>query len=381
MLGRLFHKRKQDEAEELVRDAGFDDIFDALDEEDGKKSDEGEGDDEGDYAFGEGELGLCKILLAVEIVVFVCFENFVEDGVLRSRIEPYETEYLSARSSHSQWRIRLHAKSNNQQNRGDLADSKHIVLQHFLSKLVMPNCYRNSRALECGVVRARDQKAKASDAEQPGSYFADGGMELLACLAQAADVEAGTQTQQQVGQDGSQDGGLDDGNEISMFGRAVGRVVLDDEDEEQDDLDYGAKGSLDQDARYLGHLARKLLPCEAQQVGDGHHSDVAECEDEERQAGGGIVQHNGDGHEGPEEIDIFGDIRAAAPGDVEEVAKLEAAAAALAVRVDVVGEELVEEGSGFRRRHDCVAEGRIEGHRRSMAWNRRPVRWLTVGRC
>lgn len=42
MLGSLFHKRKKDEAEELIGYTGFNHIFDALDKEDGEQRDESE---------------------------------------------------------------------------------------------------------------------------------------------------------------------------------------------------------------------------------------------------------------------------------------------------------------------------------------------------
>jgi hypothetical protein len=90
MLGGFFDKGQHDEAEELVWDAGFDDVFDALDEEDGEEGDDGEREDERDDAFCKGEFGLGEVFVVVEVGVFVGFEDFVEEGVLGARIVPDE---------------------------------------------------------------------------------------------------------------------------------------------------------------------------------------------------------------------------------------------------------------------------------------------------
>lgn len=78
-----------------------------------------------------------------------------------------------------------------------------------------------------------------------------------------------------------------------------------------------------------------------------------------------IVQDDGDGDKGPEKVDVFGGITAAAPGDIEEVFGREAAAARFAVWVDVLWDYIMyvlEEGRRFRRilmRHDGGLDGEM----------------------
>lgn len=95
------------------------------------------------------------------------------------------------------------------------------------------------------------------------------------------------------------------------------------------------KRRLDQDAQHLGHLAHKLLPGEAQQVRGWNDGDVRRRELPEMQARE-EVQRNGNGDKRPEQIDQHGRGAGAAPEHGQEVARVEAASAALAFVRNVV---------------------------------------------
>ena len=122
-------------------------------------------------------------------------------------------------------------------------------------------------------------------------------MEFLAHLAEAADEEAASiqvsitctlelvveysqsKTKQQICQYRSQDRCLDDWNEVSMLARTVPRMMFGNQDDEQDDFHDAPECSLDQDSADFRHLPCKLLACETQEIGYGHHGDVAGRED------------------------------------------------------------------------------------------------------
>lgn len=118
-------------------------------------------------------------------------------------------------------------------------------------------------------------------------------MELLTHLAEAADEEAASiqvsitrtlesvveysqsKTKQQVCQYRSQDRRLDDRNKVSMLARTIPRMMFGNQNDEQDDFHDASECSLDQDSADLWHLPGKLLACETQEIGYGHHGDVA----------------------------------------------------------------------------------------------------------
>lgn len=149
-------------------------------------------------------------------------------------------------------------------------------------------------------------------------------MGLLA--AQTRGPEAETQAEQQVCQDGTQDGGLYD----------LLVPLLDGQDEEQDDLDDGAEGGLDEDAGDEGHLAAELLAGEADEVGAGDHGDVGEDEDGEVLLGGSEPDGDGGGHDRPKDVDGGGGLARGPPCDAEELGA-EAPAAALSRGLDSGG--------------------------------------------
>lgn len=86
MLCCLFNQGKQNQTKELIGNTRLDNVFDALDEEDGEKGDNGQGNGNGDETFRHCELGLGNVFMVVQITVLVSFENFIEDGVLRASI-------------------------------------------------------------------------------------------------------------------------------------------------------------------------------------------------------------------------------------------------------------------------------------------------------
>lgn len=82
----FLYKRQQNQAKKLVRNTRFDNVFDALDEENSEKRYNGEGKHNGNEAFRHGEFRLGHVFVAVKVEVLVCLEHFIEDGVLRARI-------------------------------------------------------------------------------------------------------------------------------------------------------------------------------------------------------------------------------------------------------------------------------------------------------
>jgi hypothetical protein len=120
MLSRLFDKRQHDETKELVWNPRFNNIFDALDEEDGEERDNSEGQDKRNHALCKSKLGLGEILVVVQISVFVRLENFVEERVLGARIVPDED-----------------AKGDDEEDGSHLTDPEDIVLQDLFRKLVV----------------------------------------------------------------------------------------------------------------------------------------------------------------------------------------------------------------------------------------------------
>lgn len=95
MLGCFLHKRKQDEAEELIWYPGFDDIFNAFDQEESEERDNCEREDKRYNAFSEGKLRLCKIFVVIKIPMLIGFKDFIEDGVLRAGVVPDEAIFVS----------------------------------------------------------------------------------------------------------------------------------------------------------------------------------------------------------------------------------------------------------------------------------------------
>jgi hypothetical protein len=78
----LLDQGEHNEAEELIRDACFDYVLDAHDEEHGEHGYNYKGQHNGDDALGKGEFRLGDIFVVVQIGVLVGFEDFVENGVL-----------------------------------------------------------------------------------------------------------------------------------------------------------------------------------------------------------------------------------------------------------------------------------------------------------
>jgi hypothetical protein len=129
--------------------------------------------------------------------------------------------------------------------------------------------------------------------------------------------------------------------------------VLRDENDEQDDFDDAPERSFDEYTGDLGHFPREFLACKTEQVSYGDHSNVASREDGDWQPWKCVMQDNGDGHEGPQQIRTFRCAAAGLPRNFEKVRGIEACATALAVGVDVLREDLVEE----RRRLRVVVIG------------------------
>lgn len=112
-----------------------------------------------------------------------------------------------------------------------------------------------------------------SDKHETTAVLRNGRVELLRLILETTGDEADTETEKQVGQDGTQDCSADDLD----VGVAVGCL---EQGHEQDDLDNGAKRRLEKNSKGLvGHLARELLACEAEHVGCGQHGYVVADED------------------------------------------------------------------------------------------------------
>src|SRR4051794_30353501 len=98
------------------------------------------------------------------------------------------------------------------------------------------------------------------------AHFTDGIVKSLVLSEQTADEETKAEAEQQVGEDASENGGLDDAH-------ALVAVMLD-QDHEQDDLDQRPKGGLEDDTKHLRQLAGQFLSGKPQQVRRRHHCDV-----------------------------------------------------------------------------------------------------------
>lgn len=92
-------------------------------------------------------------------------------------------------------------------------------------------------------------------------------------MLDATGHETRSQAEQQIGQDGAQNGSLDD-NDIGVV-----RGCLE-QHHEQDDFDYGAKSGFEDNGEgLLGHLAGEFLASESQQIGGRQHGNVVGDED------------------------------------------------------------------------------------------------------
>lgn len=233
MFGCLLNKRKQNQSQKLVRDTAFYNVLDLLDKEDQEQGHKRQRDEERNDNLGHGELGLLHIRLSVGIAVLVHLNDFVKDTVVAAGLVPDEQN-----------------KGNHQGDGGGLADAHDVLLQLFLGQLFMerpePMRALDNLGLEGRVEGAGDEQAKGGDQQQPSADLGYHGMELLADAAQSADEEAEAKTQQQIGQDAAEDGGLDDGNQVAFIAVVLGAacVMLGNQDDKQDDLNDGAKRRL-----------------------------------------------------------------------------------------------------------------------------------------
>jgi hypothetical protein len=128
MLGCLLDKRQQDQTQKLIRNTRFHDILDAFNEKKGQEGNDGQGQDECDNAFGEGELGLGKVLMPIEILMLIGFQHLVEDGMLRMSVVPNETENRLVLNGRHIARLHSHKEGNDEQDRGNLANPQNVVL-------------------------------------------------------------------------------------------------------------------------------------------------------------------------------------------------------------------------------------------------------------
>ena len=98
-------------------------------------------------------------------------------------------------------------------------------------------------------------------------------MELLCVVLDTTGNEACSETEEKVGQNGTEDGGPDDWHVRALPVRLK-------QHHEKDDLNHGSKSSLHDDRDVLlWHLARELLASKTQRVGGRYHGDVARDED------------------------------------------------------------------------------------------------------
>lgn len=172
----------------------------------------------------------------------------------------------------------------------------------------------------------RHSKTETSGEKQATTSLRDDLTEVGLLAAHSGGPEAEPQTEQQIGEDGTQDG--------SLYDLLV--LLPDKEDQEQDDLDDGTEGGLDDDAGDEGHLAAKLLAGEPNKICAGDHGDVGEDEDGEVLVGEGEVDGDGGGDDGPQDVDGHGRLARGPPRDAEELGA-ETPPAALAGGLDVGG--------------------------------------------
>jgi len=128
-----------------------------------------------------------------------------------------------------------------------------------------------------------------------------------------------------------------------MFTRPILRMVLGNQDNEENNLYNRTERSLNQDTRHLRHLPRKLLAREAQKIGHRHHGDVASREDSNRHAWRRKVQYDSYNDERPKEVCVFCGIAARAPCYVDEVGWVEPFAPAFAIGMDMRRDDVVQQ--------------------------------------
>ena len=120
-------------------------------------------------------------------------------------------------------------------------------------------------------------------------------MEFLVLPEDSTNEEAETQTEQQIGEDTTENGSLDDAHTSIA-------IVLE-KDHKEDDLDEGSKSGFENDTKDLWQLARQLLSRESQEIGRRNHGDVRQDEDPQMLIGSGPVHGHGGRHKWPQNVD------------------------------------------------------------------------------
>lgn len=125
--------------------------------------------------------------------------------------------------------------------------------------------------------------------------------------------------------------------------------VFRDESDEKDDFDDRSESRLDENAADFGHFPCIFLTSETEQVRNGDHGDIRENENNKRVFRRCKVHNEGDRHNEPENVDVFSDIAAAAPGDLSEMFGVETAAIGFALGCYVRGNDMAKERRSFGR--------------------------------
>lgn len=128
--------------------------------------------------------------------------------------------------------------------------------------------------------------------EEGGGRLSDGGVEVLLGTAQAAKEEAESHDEQQVGQDGADERGLDDDN-----------LTLDESEDGDDELDSIAKGGVDEAAEGLASAQGNLFRGEAKHGGEGDDGDEVDGEDDGWADAVHIVERNADRRGDKQDVD------------------------------------------------------------------------------
>ncbi|KAH6607600.1 hypothetical protein Trco_003913 [Trichoderma cornu-damae] len=136
-----------------------------------------------------------------------------------------------------------------------------------------------------GVEDGGDDDGGGRQGQHGGGGLGHDGVEVLLRAAQAAEEEAEAHDQQQVGEDGADERGLDNGN-----------LVVDEGDDGDDELDGIAERGVEQAAEGLAGPEGDLLGGEAQHGGKGDDGD--EVDDEDGDAADGVDVVDGDADRG-----------------------------------------------------------------------------------
>jgi len=185
--------------------------------------------------------------MTIRVLVLISLEQVLVQTVMGAHLKPHVTH-----------------ERHQQQDRCAAADLECAVFEirgfGIVRKGLVEDCWHN--------------QTQTGYEEQTRSDLRHGVVKFLLVTFEATKEEAETETEKEVGQDGTEDGGFDNGDWVDAV------VALRYEEYDEDDqLNEGAESHFEDDAENFGQFAREFLAAEAEKVGCGNHGDVVQDED------------------------------------------------------------------------------------------------------